>query len=474
MRRRRFYDTGMSVRVRDSALAARVVAVIAIIALGGLAGDTRSAAAAATPMAPVTVTVGSALFADGVETGDPSRWTVAAEMRVAVEPTYQAVDASTALGFGQIVETWSACEANFVGGDRLRDVIVIYHDARTPGSPANLPGAQLFRNTGTSYRIVFSWSRFSPQGKVPDRHDCIPGDWNADGRMDVYFTAGRGGSNGVKDGRANEFWIQEAPNVWVDRAAEWEVQDRCGRSHHGARLDANLDGLPDLYVGNAPPRNDPDDPCDAIPGSEESHLYLNVAGKKFVDASQRYGLPGHGGVNCASAPDYNKDGARDLLVCRAAGLLVLRNQDGSGFVDQRAALGIPTTNFSDAKASDVTNDGTLDLVTVVGTAVQVRPRMSGTARTIYSTTHGERIAIGDATRDGRPDVYVLRSNPLNRTNPQDVVLVSTGTAWSPVAVPNVSGIGDFVLYLAGMPGYLVGNGRSESIGKLQAIKVRLS
>jgi FG-GAP-like repeat len=474
MRRRRLHDRGKGVRVRDG-LALGVVAFIAIIALQRGAVDTRSAVAATTaPMAPAPVTLGSALIADGFKTGDPSRSTLAPEMRVAVEPTYEAVDASTALGFGQMVETWSACEAKFVGGDRLRDVIVVYHDARTPGSPTNLPGAQLFRNTGSSYRIVFSWSRFSPQGNVPDRHDCIPGDWNADGRMDVYFTAGRGGGNGVKDGRANELWIQKAPNVWVDRAAEWEVQDRCGRSHHGARLDANLDGLPDLYVGNAPPRDDPDDPCDAIPGSEESHLYLNVAGRKFVDATQTYGLTGNGGVNCASAPDYNKDGARDLLVCRAAGLLVLRNQDGSGFVDQRAALGIPTTNFSDAKAFDVTNDGIRDLVTIVGNAVQVRPGMSGTARTIYSTTLGERIAIGDATRDGWPDVYVLRSNPLNRTNPQDVVLVSTGTAWSPVAVPNASGIGDFALYLAGIPGYLVGNGRSESIGKLQAIKVRPS
>jgi hypothetical protein len=474
MRRRRFHNGGNGVRVRDGPLAAGVVAVTAIIALRGLTGDTHSAAAAATPMAPATVTLGSTLFSDGFETGDLSRSTVAAKMTIAVEPTYQAVDSSTALGFGQMVETWSACEANFVGGDRLRDVIVIYHDARTPGSPTNLPGAQLFRNTGTSYRIVFSWSRFSPQGNVPDRHDCIPGDWNADGRMDVYFTAGRGGGNGVKNGRANELWIQKAPNVWVDRAAEWGAEDRCGRSHHGARLDANLDGLPDLYVGNAPPRDDPDDPCNVMPGSEESHLYLNVAGKRFVDATQTYGLTGNGGVNCASAPDYNKDGARDLLVCRAAGLLVLRNRGGSRFVDERAALGIPATNFSDAKASDVTNDGVPDLATIVGTAVQVRPRMSGTARTIYSTTHGERIAIGDATGDGRPDVYVLRSNPLNRTNPQDVVLVSTGTAWSAVAVPNASGIGDFARYLAGMPGYLVGNGRSESIGKLQAIKVRLS
>jgi hypothetical protein len=120
----------------------------------------------------------------------------------------------------------------------------------------------------------------------------------------------------------------------------------------------------------------------------------------------------------------------------------------------------------------VTNDGIPDLVTIVRTAVQVRPRMSGTARTIYPTTHGERIAIGDATKDGRREVYVLRSNPLNRTNPQDVVLINSGTAWSPVAVPNASGIGDFALYLTGLQGYLVGNGRAESIGKLQAITVR--
>ena len=112
---------------------------------------------------------------------------------IALERPYTAVDASAALGFGQKVETWAACEADFVGDDGLRDVIVMRHDARVPGSPSNLPGAELFQNTGAAYRVAFSWPRLSPQGKVPDRHDCVPGDWNADGRMDAYFTAGRGG-----------------------------------------------------------------------------------------------------------------------------------------------------------------------------------------------------------------------------------------------------------------------------------------
>jgi hypothetical protein len=389
----------------------------------------------------------------------------------AVEGAYTATDASTALGFGQRVETWAACEADFVGADGLRDVIVMHHDARIPGGPTNLPGAELFQNTGTSYRVVFAWSRFSPQGKVPDRHDCIPGDWNADGRMDVYFTSGRSGANAVKQGQANELWIQEAPNVWRDRAAQWGVQDVCGRSHHGARVDANLDGLPDLYVGNAPPRDDPDDPCDASPGSEESHLYVNVGGEKMVDETKTYGLAGEGGVACASSPDYNRDGLQDLLVCRARGLLVLRNERGLRFVDERAVLGIPATNFSDAKVSDVTEDGVPDLVTITRSAVQVRPGMSGTTRTIYSTSYGERIAIGDATGDGRPDVYALRSNVVGRTNPQDVVLVRTGTGWLPAQVPNAGGIGDFAEYARGFRGYLVGNGRADSIGKLQAITV---
>ena len=392
---------------------------------------------------------------------------------VAVQRPYRAIDASAALGFEQKVETWAACEADFVGEDGLRDVIVIHHDARVPGGPSNLPGAELFQNTGTSYRVVFSWSRLSPQGKVPDRHDCVPGDWNADGRMDAYFTAGRGGGNGVKEGRGNELWLQEAPNVWVNRSAEWGVEDVCGRSHHGARVDANLDGLPDIYVGNAPPRDDPDDPCDASPGSEESHLYVNVGGKRMVEATKTYGLTGYGGVACASAPDYNEDGAQDLLVCRGrGGLLVLRNDEGLRFVDERAALGIPTTRFSDAAVLDVTEDGVLDLVTTTGTGIDVRPGLRGTPRTIYSTSYGERISVGDATEDGRPDVYVLRSNPLGRTNPQDVVLISTGTGWSPASVPNASGIGDFALYLHDLGGYLVGNGREESLGELQAVTVR--
>ncbi len=123
----------------------------------------------------------------------------------------------------------------------------------------------------------------------------------------------------------------------------------------------------DVFVGNATPRAVTPDPCDAIPGSETSHLYINVSGTHFVDATAEWGLTGNGGVHCAQAAQFTGTPAPDLIVCRDEGLAVLKNVGGA-FVDRRVRFGIPATNWKQAALGDVTLDGIPDLVTATSTA----------------------------------------------------------------------------------------------------------
>ncbi|HEX5017738.1 MAG TPA: VCBS repeat-containing protein [Actinomycetes bacterium] len=359
---------------------------------------------------------------------------------------------------GRLVESWGACEVP--GG-----WVVVHHDGYTSAG-GQTTGMRLFQGTDANAVVTRKWSRKSKvSGKVPDRHDCVSADFDRNGLVDFYVTAGRGGANDTKEGRGNELWLQKEPGIYRNRAVAWGVDDVCGRSHYAATADFNRDGYNDLFVGNASPRDDPDDPCDAIPGSEASHLYLNQQGAGFTDATSVWGLTGNGGVHCAEAGQFAGTRAPDLIVCRDGGLAVLRNTGGS-FVDRRAAFGIPATNWKQATLGDVTGDGTADLVTATSTNVQVWPGFRAPALTAYSGDSFHGVGVNP---DG--DIFVVRSNPYTSgTNPPDVVLIREATSWSPQMVPGAPGLGDFALWLEGPQAWLVGNGLEDTLGPLQLVQ----
>jgi hypothetical protein len=221
----------------------------------------------------------------------------------------------------------------------------------------------------------------------------------------------------------------------------------------------------DVFVGNAAPRAVTPDPCDAIAGSETSHLYINVSGTHFVDSTTAWGLTGNGGVHCAQAVQFTGTPAPDLIVCRDEGLAVLKNVGGA-FVDRRARFGIPATNWKQAAVGDVTLDGVADLVTATSTGIQVWSGVQKPAATIYSGSSIHGLGLNP-----RGDVYVLRSNPYtDQTNPPDVVLAKNGVGWSPVLLPDAAGLGDFALWLEGAQAWLVGNGLEDNLGPLQLVR----
>jgi len=384
---------------------------------------------------------------------------------------WRAVNVAVSLGLAQTAESWEGGPVDW-DRDGRTDLWLSYHDGWTPDGGA-APSFRLYRNTGSSLTSVRTLPHVKANGLVMDRHDCDWADFDHNGLLDMYCSGGRGGRNELKDGRGNELWLQGPAGSWRDAAEAWQAVERCGRSHYVAVLDVNRDGWSDVFVGNAPPRADPADPCDAEPGSEDSHLLVNTGLGGFVDESAGYGLTGvNGGARCAEAVDYDADGWTDLVVCRSDRLLVLHNDGGRAFTDRRAALGIPAVGYSDVTVANVVGDSRLDLVLVSPTSVVVRPQFSGAPRVVLTTTFARAAAAGDVTGDGRRDLYVVRADLGSRSNPTDLVLVKTATSWSTVPLPAAGGIGDYATYLPSLRAFLVGNGLEDSIGPIQVIRLR--
>jgi hypothetical protein len=387
--------------------------------------------------------------------------------------TWSAVNTVAESRLGDTVETWEASAVDY-DNDGDQDVWIGYHDQ----------GGKLWRNDGSGrYTRVAAtaWPRLSPEGKVVDRHTCVWADVDRNGRPDAYCSAGRSGANAVKHGMDNELWLQTGLGSFTEVGTAWGVGDPCGRSHYVTFLRANADLYPDIFVGNAPPRSDPDDPCNdpsnGLPG-EGNKLFLNDGGAGFHQATG-WGITGNSGVRCAESGDFSGDGRDDLLVCGKPTARLYRHNTGNGFTDVAAANHLSGV-YSDAHFVDLDTDGDLDLLTAAGRAVSFHRNTGGSLgprqqiTTVPAGGSARAVTAGDADGDGDGDVYVVVANLKAGTNPADRILLNNGSAFTSIAVPGAGGIGDTATPLDGnnddRAEFLVLNG-VEIPGPLQRIEL---
>jgi hypothetical protein len=186
------------------------------------------------------------------------------------------------------------------------------------------------------------------------------------------------------------------------------------------------------------------------------------------------------GGDCLLAADVDKDGDKDLLHCvvfpddgRPAGLRIYRNEGGK-LRDRSKALRVRPMHDIDVAIRDVTGDGRRDLIQLSKSKLRVSKGTKSGFKKIYEmrTSDAVALAMGDASGDGRPDIYVVRGG---RGNKPDLLLVNRkrGHKWTSVRIPQVSGgRGDDVIALDhdknGLTDFLVLNGRG-AIGPVQLL-----
>jgi FG-GAP-like repeat len=318
---------------------------------------------------------------------------------------------------------------------------------------------QLFRGTTTGTFVETNVGTFLRR----DRHGCATGDFNGDGRPDIY--ASIGACEGLCKER-KELWIQQADGTFVDRATEFGVADPEGRGREPTALDANKDGRPDLYTGQAV----------GVDYPSPNRLWVNTGGG-FVNPP---GLPTEEiGNHCVTKGDFDLDGYDELIVC-AGGIFRVYDNDAGVWSDATGAVGLPTWGRKDAELVDLNQDGRLDLVTATAARLQVTLNTSGRfPTTSYALTieNGRDLAVGDADGDGDKDIYVLQGT--NATVP-DLLLLNRGSGTSYERFSGLpqatAGEGDRVRAIPGWKGtrraaFLVNNGYGADAGPRQLIEL---
>jgi len=365
-------------------------------------------------------------------------------------------DVSRQAGLYDVAHTWSAEVADY-DNDGRDDVFVNRHY-----EPA---GGTLHRNVGGRFERVDTGPESFPK---TDRHDCAWGDVDRNGRQDLYCTVGGERGSGL---RPNELWLQQPSGQFVNRAADYGVEDRRGRGRDTTFIDVNRDGFLDLYVGNKFPRTD---------GKQSKNkLFINQGGQSFRPAPE-YGLNKQVGGKTIQAVDYNEDGFKDLLVCGERRLYLFRNAGGRAFSDVTRHLGIADPCEA-ALFANIDGRGRPDLVRLAEGRVTATPQRGARFRKPSLSREvrgGEYLAAGRVNRDRLADLYVVQSGPIDKDRP-DLMLLNKrgGEDFDKLEMSQTTrGKGDYVAAIDydgnGRDEFIVMNGHLKAEGPIRLIAFR--
>lgn len=331
-------------------------------------------------------------------TGDPTSSASVSPAGVPVIAVNKAADA----GISENTHTYGAVVADF-DNDTRPDIFLGRHGA-LPHFYENEGGGR-FRETN--------------QGRFPraDRHGCDAADVDGDGLEDLFCT--EGGNHGTSVKR-NELYIQRADHTFAEQAARYGVLDPFGRGRSAKLFDATGDGRPDLLVGNNPTRGD------GLPSP--NRFFANRQGDAFRYAPQ-YGQEQETNLQGGDTDvgDLDKDGWRDLILNTPQGLRVYYNEQGEGFSNVTASVGLDQSP-KDVTLADVDGDGWQDVIEVESGKLSVFRNTNGKFSRTFSTTlqYGFSMAAGDVNGDDRPDVYVMRGRGGGDGNAPDHVYLNDG------------------------------------------------
>ena len=368
-------------------------------------------------------------------------------------PKFKVKDMAKASGLKKWTETYHGF-ATDMDGNGYRDVFYSRHGGIKPRLALNS-------------KSRFSSASTAAFGAV-DRHGCDAGDLDGDGHKDILCAVGASRGKAIK---RHELTLKPHRSGRTLDLAALGISDPFGRGRHVGIIKLNGDEYPEVFIANAPDRDD------GFPGY--NRFYRNVGGQ-LVPAPE-VGVDTSHGAECVEVVDVDKDGDQDLVYCtqygvggRVAGLRFMRNENGV-LKDRTASQEIKPMGDIDVAFADVNGDGTKDLIQLAPKRLRVSKWTSAGYRKIYEValTDAWAVAAGDASGDKRADIYVLRGN--DKSNKPDRLLMSKnkGTKFVSVKIPTTnSGVADDVFAIDydknGLADFVVLNGRTKQ-GPIQLL-----
>lgn len=333
---------------------------------------------------------GWVLEASGTPAGDAPRFTDASDLLPVREPKLGQGRPGKFVGYGP---AWLDAD-----GDGDADLFYMNH-GMLPSLFENRSGAAFADRTRVAGLRTGDW-QYAQQA---DRHGASCGDFDNDGRTDVFIGHGasRGRTLGVK---RDELLRNLGSFTFADIAGGAGVTNARGRSRLAAWADYDGDGWLDLYVMNF---------------RSDNVVYNNSGDGRFSDVSSELEL-GPGKLIAAWA-DHDTDGDPDLLL--AFPLQLMRN-DGGRFVDVTRESGLGAVEVVVPRAlawQDFDNDGDPDVFVaarnspgrlLVNDAGRFRPLDTSMQWAHDSDSEGNGAVWGDVDNDGWPDLLLTRSSGM--------------------------------------------------------------
>ena len=363
-------------------------------------------------------------------------------------------DVTASAGLAENTRTYDGF-AGDMNGDGWTDIFYSRHGGVLPRLALGSPSGFSYVPTGSAFT-------------ASDRHGCARADVNKDGDTDIFCAIGAA---------RGKILIRHELSLSVTKGdsrlarGSAGINDPFGRGRHVAFLRLDKDAYPEVFIIDSPERGD---------GMPAYNRFYRNKGGKFVTAPG-VGLDTSQGGACLLTGDFDKDGDQDLAYCAqyptnggTPGIRFMRNEKAR-LIDRTKRLGIRPMNDIDVEFADVNGDRKKDLIQLSSNRLRVSKWTSSGYRKMFEAKISDSwaIAVGDASGDGRPDIYVVRGS--NKKNLPDRLLVNGngGRKFTSVKIPQTSqGTGDDVIALDydknGLKDFLVLNGRKKA-GPIQLL-----
>ncbi len=257
---------------------------------------------------------------------------------------------------------------------------------------------RLYLNDGKGVLTEESWRL--PQ-HVHDSEDIAVADFDGDGDPDVVVVS--------EDDETNEYYVNAGQGVFLDAG---HLLPARGISNVVEVLDVNLDGAPDLFVGN----------------QGQNFILVNDGTGRFRDeTAARLPVQGETTQDVAIG-DVDGDGDLDMVFANEKGLDRLVLNDGTGRFapapEDHLPLPPTATDSRDVELADIDGDGDLDIF--FGVVGWSREGLAARNRLLVNDGKGVFTDETDSRLDG-PDDDTLDGVFLDLDGDGDLDLVSSHT-----------------------------------------------